>query len=94
MLWKTVGGIIQAAGRGIRSNKDYADTIIIDGSFGDVIRHSSKFLPKWFQDSISKYYIIKTLKLRDFFYYLIFNMFHITFVFLKLQLVNLLKFLV
>jgi Rad3-related DNA helicase len=50
--WKTVGGIIQAAGRGIRSNKDYADTIIIDGSFGDVIRHSSKFLPKWFQDSI------------------------------------------
>jgi Rad3-related DNA helicase len=48
------GGIIQAAGRGIRSNKDYADTIIIDGSFGDVIRHSSKFLPKWFQDSISK----------------------------------------
>jgi Rad3-related DNA helicase len=52
-VWKTVG-IIQAAGRGIRSNKDYADTIIIDGSFGDVIRHSSKFLPKWFQDSISK----------------------------------------
>ena len=52
--WKTVSGIIQAAGRGIRSNTDYADTIIIDGSFGDVIRHSSKFLPKWFQDSIKR----------------------------------------
>jgi ATP-dependent DNA helicase DinG len=51
---KTVSGIIQAAGRGIRSNTDYADTIIIDGSFGDVIRHSSKFLPKWFQDSIKR----------------------------------------
>jgi Rad3-related DNA helicase len=50
-LEKQLVGIIQAAGRGIRS-KDYADTIIIDGSFGDVIRHSSKFLPKWFQDSI------------------------------------------
>ncbi len=52
--WKTVSGIIQAAGRGIRSDKDYADTIIIDGSFGDVIRHSSHFLPKWFQDSIKR----------------------------------------
>lgn len=52
--WKTVSGLIQMSGRPVRSNLDYADTIIIDGSFGDVIKHSSNFLPEWIQDAITK----------------------------------------
>jgi len=52
--WKTVSGIIQMSGRPVRSNKDYADTIIIDGSFGDVMKHSSHFLPNWIQNAIKR----------------------------------------
>jgi Rad3-related DNA helicase len=50
--WKTVCSIQQACGRIVRSDIDYGDTIIIDSSFGDVIRYSSSFLPEWFQNSI------------------------------------------
>jgi len=52
--WKTVAGLIQMSGRPVRSDMDYADTIIIDGSFGDVIKHSSKFMPDWVQEAIKK----------------------------------------
>jgi Rad3-related DNA helicase len=52
--WKTVSGIIQMCGRSVRSKTDYADTIILDGSFSDILRYSSKFLPEWFQESIQK----------------------------------------
>jgi Rad3-related DNA helicase len=52
--WKTVCGLIQMTGRAVRSDIDYADTIIIDGGFGDVIRHSSHFLPEWFQNAIKR----------------------------------------
>jgi Rad3-related DNA helicase len=52
--WKTVSGLIQMSGRPVRSNMDYADTIIIDGGFGDVIKHSSHFLPDWIQEAIKR----------------------------------------
>lgn len=52
--WKTCCSLIQMAGRSCRSNIDYADTIIIDASFGDVIKHSSHFLPDCIQKSIKK----------------------------------------
>lgn len=52
--WKTVAGLIQMSGRPVRSEMDYADTVIIDGSFGDVIKHSSHFLPDWIQEAIRK----------------------------------------
>lgn len=50
--WRTVCDIIQACGRSVRSYNDYADTIIIDSSFGDVLRYSSHHFPSWFVDSI------------------------------------------
>lgn len=50
--WKTCCGIIQMCGRAVRSHTDFADTIIIDSSFGDVLRYSSKYLPQWFLSSI------------------------------------------
>lgn len=52
--WKTVSGLVQMSGRPVRSNLDYADTIILDGSFGDVIKHSSKFIPDWIQNAIKR----------------------------------------
>jgi Rad3-related DNA helicase len=52
--WRTVAGFIQMTGRPVRSIDDYADTIILDGSFGDVLRHSSHFLPNWIQEAIKK----------------------------------------
>lgn len=50
--WRTCTDLQQSFGRIIRSNSDYGDTIILDGSFGDLMRHSSKFLADWVQDSI------------------------------------------
>ena len=52
--WKTSASLQQACGRAVRGSDDYADTIILDGSFGDVLRHSSHLLPDWFQESIKK----------------------------------------
>jgi Rad3-related DNA helicase len=52
--WKTVSGLIQMMGRPVRSNIDYADTIILDGGFGDIIKHSSHFIPDWIQEAIKK----------------------------------------
>jgi ATP-dependent DNA helicase DinG len=52
--WRTCADLQQAFGRIIRSNLDYGDTIILDGSFGDVIKHSSNFIPDWIQSSIKR----------------------------------------
>lgn len=52
--WKTVSGLLQMCGRSVRSKTDWADTIILDGSFSDVLRYSTKYLPTWFQESIQK----------------------------------------
>jgi len=52
--WKTVAGLLQMCGRSIRSKTDWADTIILDGSFSDLLRFSSNYFPKWFLDSINK----------------------------------------
>ena len=52
--WKTAGSLQQSSGRIVRSDKDYGDTIIIDASFGDVMRHSSQFLPDWVQNAIKR----------------------------------------
>jgi len=52
--WKTCCALQQASGRIVRSGVDYGDTIIIDGGFGDVMKHSSKFLLGWFQKAIKR----------------------------------------
>lgn len=57
--WKTVAGLIQMCGRSVRSKTDYADTIILDSSFSDILRYSSKYLPDWMQESIQKVEIKK-----------------------------------
>ncbi len=52
--YRTVAGIIQMYGRSIRSKTDFADTIILDGSFGDILKYSSKYIPQWFSDAIKR----------------------------------------
>jgi len=52
--YKAVSGVIQMCGRSVRSRLDYADTIIIDASFSDLLRYNSHMFPDWFQRSIKK----------------------------------------
>ncbi len=52
--WKTIAGIVQMSGRSVRSETDWADTIIIDGSFSDVIKYSGHLIPDWIQEAITK----------------------------------------
>jgi len=52
--WRTVSELVQMSGRPVRSNLDYADTIIIDSSFSDVMRYSSNFIPDWIQNAIKR----------------------------------------
>lgn len=61
-LWynyMTVAKIIQTYGRVVRSRTDYGDTIILDESFGDIMRNCSYLMPKWFQEAIKIYKIKK-----------------------------------
>lgn len=60
--WRTVGSVCQMAGRPIRSVDDYADTIIIDSNFGDLLRHSGHLFPQWFLDSIKKVEVKQKVK--------------------------------
>lgn len=52
--WKTISGLIQMSGRAVRSSEDFADTIIIDGSFSDILKYSGDLFPQWFQQAIKK----------------------------------------
>lgn len=52
--WKTISGLIQMSGRAVRSITDHADTIIIDGSFSDLLKYSGHYFPHWFQEAIKK----------------------------------------
>jgi len=52
--WKTISGLIQMSGRAVRSSEDFADTIIIDGSFSDILKYSGQLFPHWFQEAIKK----------------------------------------
>lgn len=52
--WRTVCELLQIFGRSVRSKTDYADTIILDGSFGDILKYSSHLIPDWIQESIKR----------------------------------------
>ena len=52
--WKTCASLIQMTGRSVRSKTDYADTIIIDSSFSDILKYSSHLIPLWLQEAIKR----------------------------------------
>lgn len=49
---KTVSKIIQMAGRGVRSDTDYAATYILDGQFGRLLKDNKRFFPPWFKEAL------------------------------------------
>lgn len=50
--WSAIMDIIQAYGRSIRSDEDYADTIILDGCFSDLINRNSQMFPKYVLEAL------------------------------------------
>ena len=50
----TISKIIQSYGRVVRSSTDYGDTIIIDGSFGDILKFNSHLIPNWVMSAIKR----------------------------------------
>ena len=47
--------LVQMSGRSIRSETDFASTYILDSMFGSVLKSTSKYVPKWWKDSIKWY---------------------------------------
>lgn len=52
--YKTISTIIQMYGRAVRNYKDKADTIILDGSFTDLMTYNSSMFPKWVSGAIKR----------------------------------------
>jgi Rad3-related DNA helicase len=49
---KMLSSLVQACGRGVRSEDDWCNTYILDGGTADVIRRSKSKLPKYFLDRV------------------------------------------
>jgi Rad3-related DNA helicase len=52
--WATIIDLIQSYGRSIRSDDDFADTIILDSCLSDLMTQNSNIFPKYFIDAIEK----------------------------------------
>lgn len=50
--WITALKLVQSVGRSVRSDEDWADTYIIDESFGWWYRSNKKLIPSWFKSSL------------------------------------------
>lgn len=50
--WQTAMRLIQATGRSVRSEDDFAETYILDSSFGDFRRLNRHLLPPWWSDAV------------------------------------------
>jgi ATP-dependent DNA helicase DinG len=50
--WQTAMRLIQATGRSVRSENDFAETYIVDSSFGDFRRLNHRLLPAWWRAAV------------------------------------------
>jgi ATP-dependent DNA helicase DinG len=50
--WKTCLTVVQAYGRSIRSNDDYAVTYVLDADFSTFVKRQQRRLPAWFLEAI------------------------------------------
>lgn len=50
--WQTAMRLIQATGRSVRSETDFAETFIVDSSFGDFRRLNQRLLPAWWRAAV------------------------------------------
>jgi len=49
---QTIQAIVQGAGRGMRHEKDYCVTYILDGQIVRLLKSKSSLFPKWFREAI------------------------------------------
>jgi ATP-dependent DNA helicase DinG len=50
--WQTAMRLIQATGRSVRSQTDFAETYIVDSDFGAFRRRGRELLPSWWLDAV------------------------------------------
>lgn len=50
--WQTAMRLIQATGRSVRSETDYAETYVVDSNFGDFRRLNQRLLPAWWRAAV------------------------------------------
>jgi Rad3-related DNA helicase len=50
--WQTAMRLIQATGRSVRSQVDFAETYIVDSEFGEFRRRSRRLLPTWWLEAV------------------------------------------
>lgn len=60
--YKTISGIIQAYGRGVRSYTDWCEFLILDACFSDIMRYHSDWIPKYIQNAIKTVNVEKLKK--------------------------------
>jgi len=49
---KTISTVVQMAGRGVRSETDYAITYILDRQFQRLYDENRRLFPAWFKESV------------------------------------------
>jgi Rad3-related DNA helicase len=54
--WRTCLSVVQAYGRSVRSETDYAVTYLLDADFPAFLRRQRSRLPQWFLEAISEDY--------------------------------------
>ncbi len=52
--WTTILDLIQSYGRSVRGEDDWADTIILDSCFSDLLTQNSKLFPSYFSEVLQK----------------------------------------
>ncbi len=52
--WATILDLVQSYGRSIRSEDDWADTVILDGCFSDLFNQNTRMFPKYFTKAVKK----------------------------------------
>ncbi len=50
--WKTMLRLVQTYGRGVRSERDWCDSYILDASFENLVRRNRKLFPEWFIEAV------------------------------------------
>ena len=50
--WLTALKLVQSVGRSVRSSDDWADTYIVDSTFGWWYNKNKRMLPSWFKESV------------------------------------------
>ena len=51
-MWKTVNSILQGVGRGVRNEKDWCETYIIDGTFDNILLNYRNLIPNDFMNRV------------------------------------------